>query len=471
MLIERFKRTIERYRLLDRGDRVVVGVSGGMDSMVLVHLLSVSREEYSLSLIVAHVNHGLRPEESLREAKLVERVAGDLGLPFEQIQFETREFQKRSKLSLQDAARRLRFHFFRELLTKYGAQKIALGHNADDQVETVLIRLLRGSGARGLKGMMPLREGRVIHPLLESWRTEIEDYAKFHHIPFLQDSSNLKSTYLRNRIRRHLIPLLEKDYQPNLKLLLQKTSHLIRDEDDFLEKEADKAYRQMIREEREGLSFSLATYREHHPVIRWRLILKVLQQMDSDQKAPEEGEPPSTAMIYDRLHGSEPCFLLELPTGGYIERCYETVFLRKGKVEPTAPFEMDVASPGTTTLREVGKEVIIEVVDRRGSSFKPGECPPNVAFFDYQCLHFPLRMRNFRPGDRFQPLGVKGTQKLKEFFVDHKIPRHERPNVPLLISGEVIAWVAGYRIDERVRVTEKTEKVLRAEIRSVTARA
>jgi len=140
-------------------------------------------------------------------------------------------------------------------------------------------------------------------------------------------------------------------------------------------------------------------------------------------------------------------------------------------VEPTAPFEREVASPGITALREVGKEVIIEVVDRRGSSFKPAEGPPNVAFFDFHRLHFPLRMRNFRPGDRFQPLGVKGTQKLKEFFVDHKIPRHERPNVPLLLSGEVIAWVVGYRIDERVRVTEKTEKVLRAEIRSVSAHA
>ncbi len=471
MLIESFKRTIERYRLLDRGDRVVVGVSGGVDSMVLLHLLCAFRENYSLSPIVAHVNHGLRPEESPSEAKLVERVAGGFGLPFEQVQFDTREFQRRSKLSLQDAARRLRFHFFRELLTKYGAQKIALGHNADDQVETVLIRLLRGSGPKGLKGMTPIRRGGVIHPLLESWRGQIEKYATFHHIPFLQDSSNLKPTYLRNRIRRDLIPLLEKEYQPNLKFLLQKTSRLMRDVDDFLEKEADKAYRQMVREERETLSFSLATYREHHPAVRWRLILKMLQRMDSNQEAPEEGEPPSTAMICDRLHGSEPCVLLELPAGATMERCYETVYLRKGKVEPTAPFEMEVASPGITALREVGKEVIIEVVDRRGSSLGLRESPPHVAFFDFHRLHFPLRMRNFRPGDRFQPLGVKGTQKLKEFFVDHKIPRHERRNVPLLLSGEVIAWVVGYRIDERVRVTEKTEKVLRAEIRSLSAQA
>jgi tRNA(Ile)-lysidine synthase len=155
MLFEDVLKTIDRYHLLERGDRIVLGVSGGVDSMVLLHFLNTLRKEFSLSLIVAHVNHGLRPDESKREAELVEKESTRLGLPFEYGRFDVKEFSQTAGLSLQDAARRIRFHFFKTLLLKYGAQKIALGHNADDQVETILLRLFRGSGLKGLRGCFP----------------------------------------------------------------------------------------------------------------------------------------------------------------------------------------------------------------------------------------------------------------------------------------------------------------------------
>jgi len=463
MLLEQVKRTIDRYHLLDKGDQLIIGVSAGVDSMVLLHLLNAYRQELDLSLIVAHVNHGLRSEESEKEAELVQKESERLGLIFEYGQFNVKEFQKVWRISLQDAARRIRFHFFNVLLQKYNANKIALGHNADDQVETVLLRLMRGSGLKGLKGMLPIREGRVIRPLLEVWRREVESFAEEMKIPHLLDSSNLKKNYLRNRLRLSLIPLIEKEYQPNFKKIVLKTSTILRKENDYLERETDKAYQKIIREERGDLSFRFSEYQSLLPAIQWRILQRILGRICSGEMIMEEGEWLEVGPIYKKLEKPSPSFLLELPNGMYIEKCYDRVLLRKGRVKPVPPFEVKLISPGRTYIEEIGREVVIEEAVMN-DQFKDLYGLPNVILLDYQNLRFPLKLRNFRPGDRFQPLGVKGTQKLKEFFIDHKIPKFERPRIPLLISGDIIAWVVGYRIDERVKVTEKTMRVLKVEL-------
>jgi tRNA(Ile)-lysidine synthase len=458
MLFDQVKRTIDRYHLLEQGDRLIVGVSAGVDSMVLLHLLNAWREVFDLSLIVAHVNHGLRPIESEKEAELVQNEAARFGLPFEYGQFNVKEFQKTGGLSPQDAARRIRFHFFHDLLQKHRAQKIALGHHADDQVETVLLRLIRGSGLQGLKGMLPIREGKVIRPLLEVWREKIQSFAIEKKIPFLSDSSNLKKDYLRNRIRLALIPLMEREYQANLKEILLRTSNILREENDYLEKGAEAAYQKVVQKERDTLSFKFSEYQSLHQAIQWRVIKKILGRVYDWGMAVEEREWSDVQKIYQKLHQSSPSFLLELPYGAWIEKRYDMVLLGKGKVKPFPPFEVGLISPGRTFIEEIGREVVIEETNR--NKFENYHGPPNTALMDYGTLQFPLKMRNFRPGDRFYPLGVKGTQKLKNFFIDHKVPKFERPKVPLLVSGEMIAWIVGYRIDERVKVTEKTKKVL-----------
>ncbi len=462
MLFDQIKRTIDRYHLLEKGDRLIVGVSAGVDSMVLLHLFNAYREAFDLSLIVAHINHGLRPEESEKEAELVQKESAQLGLPFEYGQFNVKEFQKLGGLSPQDAARRIRFHFFYDLLQKHHAQKIALGHNADDQVETVLLRLIRGSGLQGLKGILPIREEKVIRPLLEVWRGEIESFAIEKKIPFLLDSSNLKKDYLRNRIRLALIPLIEREYQPNFKEILMRTSSILREENDYLEKGAEEAYQKIIREERDALSFKFSEYQSLHQAIQWRVIKKILGRIYDWRMVMEKGEGSEAHKIYQKLHQSSPSFLLELTHGVWVEKRYDIVLLGKREVKPFPPFEVELISPCHTFIEEIGKEVVIEETNR--DKIRNFNGPSNTALMDYESLQFPLKMRNFRPGDRFHPLGVKGTQKLKDFFIDHKVPKFERPKVSLLISGEMIAWIVGYRIDERVKVTEKTKKVLKVTV-------
>ena len=462
MLFDRVKKTIDRYRLLEKGDRLIVGVSAGVDSMVLLHLLNACRETFHLSLIVAHVNHGFRPEASEREAELVQKESTRLRLPFEYGQFNVREFQKLGGFSPQDAARRIRFRFFYDLLGKHHAQKIALGHNADDQVETVLLRLIRGSGLRGLKGILPIREGRVIRPLLEVWREEIDSFALGKKIPFLLDSSNLKKDYLRNRIRLSLIPFIEEEYQPHFKETLLRTSTILREENDYLEKGAEEAYQKIIHEERDTLSFKFSEYQSLHRAIQWRVIKKIVERILDGGMVMEDGGGADLLKVCQKLSQSSASFLLELSHGFWVEKRYDAVLFGKREVKPSPPFEVDLISPGHTFVEEIGKEVVIEETDR--DQFGDYSEPPNIALMDYESLRFPLKMRNFRPGDRVCPLGVKGTQKLKDFFIDHKVPRFERPRVPLLISEEMIAWIVGYRIDERVKITERTRKVLKVKV-------
>ena len=432
MLLNRVKRTIDRFHLLSQGDRLVVGVSAGVDSMVLLNVLYVYLQPFNLSLIGTYVNHGLRPKESEEEAELVRKECERLHLPFEYGEFNVKEFQKVGGLSLQEAARRVRFHFFEHLLQKYEAQKIALGQHADDQVETVLLRLLRGSGLQGLKGILPIREGKVIRPLIEVRRHEIEAFALQRGIPFLIDSSNLRKDYLRNRLRLHLIPLLEKEYQPNFKEIVLRTSTLLRDENDYLEKESEKVYRNMIEEREGGLTFRHAAYRSLHSALQWRFIQKMLKSLYGEER--EGSEVPE---IFRKLQQPLQSFLLELPLGVCMEKRYDTILLGKKKVETIPPFEVELISPGRTFIQEIGREVTIEEVEAKDRD-EIYKASPDWAFLDYQSLQFPLSIRNFRPGDRFQPLGMKGTQKLKEFFIDHKIQKFERPKVPLLISGDRI---------------------------------
>ncbi len=461
MLIEQVRRTVDRYRLLERGDRVIAGVSAGVDSMVLLHILNALRKDFSLSLIVAHLNHGLRPDESEKEADLVQKESLRLGLSLEYRQFNVKEYQESGGFSPQDAARRVRFQFFHDLCDQYGGGKIALGHHADDQVETILLRLMRGSGLKGLKGMLPIRQGRVIRPLLEVWKDEIESFAQEHSIPYLTDSSNIKPDYLRNRLRLDLIPYIEKDYQPGFRQAILRTSALLREENDFIEQKAGEAYQKMTHKNRGKIVFKFSSYQSLHPALQWRVLQKALEEMEGGSMREESGWP-DVNLIYQRLQQPRANLLLELSHGLCLEKRYDTVLIKRGMPKTILPFEVELNIPGRTYIQEIEREVVVE--ERDWDRSKTIDESRNVALLDYERLHFPLRMRNFRPGDRFQPLGTEGTQKLKEFFIDHKIPKFERPGIPLLMSGEMIAWIVGYRIDERVKITGKTQKVLKVEV-------
>ena len=431
--------------------------------MVLLYLLHALRRPFDLELIVAHVNHGFRPDEAEKEAELVRSESERLGLLFEYGRFDVKAFQKAGGWSPQDAARRIRFRFFNDLLKKHSARKIALGQNADDQVETVLLRLMRGAGLSGLKGMLPIREGKVVRPLLEVWRSEIESYARANNIPYLVDSSNLKKEYVRNRVRLDLIPLIEKEIQANVKRVILKASTIFREEDDCLDRAAEEAYRKIIRHEKATVSLSASEFQTLHKAIQWRVVRKMLARVRSEETGSEEDEWPEMDSVCEKLIHPSASFRTNLPCGLFLEKRYDEVFVGRGKRFPTPPFEVELVVPGRTSIQEIGKDVVSEEV-ARNDHVGMIETTPETALLDYDRIRLPLKMRNFRPGDRFQPLGVRGTQKVKEFFIDHKVPVFERSSIPFLVSAEGIAWIVGYRIDDRFKITDRTQKILKVQV-------
>jgi tRNA(Ile)-lysidine synthase len=281
------------------------------------------------------------------------------------------------------------------------------------------------------------------------------------------DSTNLKESYLRNRVRLTLIPLIERDFQTNFKGVMKRMSSFLQQEDDYLETKAQEAYGEIIREGGGGLSFEWDRFNALHPAIRWRVLQRMLGRM-SEEEVPEDRDGSEVSQIYQKLNHSASSFILNLSGGVCLEKRYGEVLLKRGGVPAIPPFEVTLGVPGRTVVRELGSEAIIEEIPCGKQEIEFSESP-NTAFLDYERLLLPLRLRNFRPGDRFQPLGVKGTQKLKDFLIDHKIPKFERARVPLLVSGEDIVWVMGYRLDERFKVTKETRRVLKVTLVSTRA--
>ena len=243
-MLDRVRKTIEDYRMLSPGDKVVVGVSGGADSIALLNILR-GMNDLKLDITAAHLNHGLRGEEADRDARFVEKAASALGLNYEYKKVDTLSYKEEKKLSLEDAARELRYEFFDEVRQRLKADKVATAHSRDDQAETVLMRLIRGSGLKGLSGISPVSRSYIIRPLLFIGRSEIEEYLKLRSIDWVEDSSNESYEFLRNRVRRELIPAL-KSYNPRIVETLARTAEVLKADEELIRAETEKVFKKNI---------------------------------------------------------------------------------------------------------------------------------------------------------------------------------------------------------------------------------
>jgi tRNA(Ile)-lysidine synthase len=239
-------------------------------------------------------------------------------------------------------------------------------------------------------------------------------------------------------------------------------SSVILREDDYLEKEAEKTCQKILRLDREILFFNYSTFQFLHKAIQWRVLQRMLRSRGSEETW-EEGDESEVSRVHRILVHPPSSVVVELSSGLYLEKRYDRVSLGRGKVKPTPPFEVELRMPGRTLIEEIGKEVMVEEITWNGD-LEGLRGSPDTAVLAYHHVQLPLKLRNFRPGDRFHPLGVRGTQNLTLFFLDHTIPQVERPRIAILISGEAIAWVVGYRIDERFKITEKIQRAIRIEV-------
>lgn len=457
-LLHRVRVNLYRHRMVERGRKVMVAVSGGPDSVALLHILYLLKEELEISLHVAHLNHMFRGAESEADALFVADMAERYGLPATVESLDVPAYRDQNRLSGQVAAREVRYRFFYETANRVGAYKVALAHQADDQAETILINFLRGTGITGLKGISPVREGIYIRPLLTVRRSEIERYCDEMSLSFRQDSSNIKPVYTRNRVRMNLMPLLEREYNPGLVPALLRLGEICREEDSYLEEQAEKAYQDALQAAAAGrVVLRLDSLRGTPVAIRRRVLRRAWQFLTGELKnlAFQHAEA-----ALDLLYGGATGSRAVLPGNVVAVRSYNTLELIKEQGKLGVSYYIHpVKVPGATYIPELDRTVYAALAPR-SPAHDPKSLPPEEALLDYEKLPPQIFVRRRLEGDVFYPFGQVSELKLKDFFIKQKVPREERDRIPLVSTPEEIVWVGGMRTGERWKVDEKTARVL-----------
>lgn len=464
---------ISEFGMLQPEDSVLAGVSGGPDSVALVSILQELAPVFSFRVGIAHFDHCLRGEDSHRDAEFVASLAEKLGLPFYIKRKDVGRYKRKHKLSLEEAARQLRYAFYDSMAAKHSYSKIALGHHADDNAELILMFIIRGSGTVGGSGIPPIRDGRIIRPLIRLTRQEIIDYLDEKGLECVSDRSNLDNYYLRNRIRNRLIPQLKESYNAGIVRNLNRFADILRNEKEWLEDIIAPIYTKVVSGvEKDHLCMSLTALQSQPEAVKRRLVRKAIAGIKGDLRRVSFSH---VAAVIKLMETGPTRGDLDLPGRIRISRNGEMLYVSKEKcplrdlgkkpagseeISFSYPVDRPDEKPGSVFIREAGLQLRFSTLEMRNLSelHRTGQ---ELAFFDMNKIEFPLVVRNLQPGDRFRPLGMAGSQKVKKFFIDHKIPVEQRSRCPVLLSRDRIIWVVGHRIDEGYKVSGATRSVLK----------
>lgn len=467
MLQDKARFAVEQNQMFGPGDLVVVGVSGGQDSVALLHWLWSYSRDLDVRLHVAHLNHMLRGKEAEADAHWVAALAHKWGLPATVETRDVNALRRERQLSVEDAARQVRYAFFAQVVKETGAIGVAVAHTADDQVETVVLHLLRGMGLAGMRGMLPVTDYyvrsfaekglsplRVVRPFLDVSRSEVDEYLRAYNLEFRIDRTNLETVYLRNRVRHELIPRFL-EYNPRFKEATVRAAEIAAVDFDFIQGEVAKVWEEIASVAGERITFDLKAWSNLHPSIQRYLLRRAAQRLVGDLVGLESVHiADAMATIRDGRTGS----VVVWPQGLRIVKGYDQICLgfEEPAVEPSLSAEgQPLMIPGETDI--VGSNW--RVVAR--TTTKPCEDGNRWhADLDYRKTGHKLVVRRRRAGDRFRPLGMREEKSLQDFFVDEKVPRYRRDDVPVVEAEKQIVWVAGLRIDDRVKLTAQTTEVL-----------
>jgi tRNA(Ile)-lysidine synthase len=457
-MIKKVIKTIEKYKLFDKKDRVVVALSGGPDSTALLVALAQIAKLLDFSIIVAHYNHGLRGTSSDEDEKYSQELAEKFGLIFISGKMDQKLRQKGQ--SPEDFYRQQRYQFLNKVAEDYNAQKIALGHNVQDQAETVLLNLLRGSGLEGLKGILPMRDGKFIRPLIEVSRSEIIDFLSEAGISYCQDSSNESNIYLRNKIRFELIPYLQDKFNPKIEENLAQMAEILRQDDDYIRNSVQEAMESTYIQNQPngGISLNIEYVMGLAPAIRSRLFKKILESLSPEKNGFSFINIKALEGL-TQVTGSGK--RISLPFGIEAKREYDNLILTRDNTGlKQVDYEYPVNIPGIIHVKEINRTISIEKIFRDKMDLQS----KNKVYLDLDKIQQPVILRNRRDGDRFQPLGMKGRQKIKSLFINQKILRDKRNEIMLLVDQSSVIWIENMHLSDRVKISPQTINILSLEI-------
>lgn len=464
-LVKQIEQYILQEQLAAPGDRILVAVSGGPDSVALLQLLHMlSQSGWQFKLAAAHVNHGFRKQESAQEAEFVRRLTERLGIPCEIAEFDLPQYIEETGMNSQAAAREKRYTFLKETAKALGMSRIALAHHADDQAETVLMRILRGTGPSGLAGILPRRSEdnvELIRPLLRIYKTDILQFCDEFRIQYVTDSSNAKRTYVRNRIRLDALPYLNQ-FNPELAPALNRLADVMRDEDRLMAQMAQQELDRLVHLETDRCSFSRNGWLKLHVALQRRLIKLILNYLSQDSPVGEFDhlERIRSAVIQDEV----PTLSLDISGELHFYREYDDIRFIRGSLPAPEAYRYVLQKQGMQGIPEAGICLLCEIIDARTFTGPPAAYG-DEAYFDNSLISLPLTVRSRLPGDRIQPLGLNGSKKVKDIFIDDKIAPSQRQRIPIVTDADgSVIWIPGVRRSRHGLIGPKTIRILHMKV-------
>lgn len=460
-LSNKVEQFIQKEKLLEHGDGVVVAVSGGPDSVGLLHLLFMLSKRWNWRLTVAHVNHGFRGEESDWEEKEVARLAEHLGLPFQSVFIDVPKYIHETGKNTQVAAREKRYAFLMDVAKQTKSCRIALAHHADDQAETVMMRILRGTGPSGLTGIPVKRMEKngveLVRPLLRIYKSEIINYCKENDLTYCIDSSNLQTKYVRNQIRSVVLPFLSR-YNEQLPSSLNRLTEMMAAENDYLDKEAERLFDQFIEKKERAYFWSAKWFATVHVALQRRLIKLILNCLATGPDAADflNIEQIRSAILRTTVPSN---FKWGIAQNITLSREYDRMALHSMFLPSLSYYYQVHQGQQELLLNETGVRVVFQWLNTHENENGLGDA--YQAYFDADGISFPLIFRTRRPGDRMSPLGLNGTKKVKDIFIDAKVPPTLRNQIPIVTdaNGDIL-WLPGIRRSSRAVCTDNTKSVL-----------
>ena len=448
-ILEKISETIKKHDMLNAGDKVLIALSGGADSVCLLRVLAKLKDTYKITLYAAHLNHMLRGKDADDDEEFAESLCNSLNIPFFSKRADVAKFAKENSLTCEEAGRTLRYSFFSELSEKLNIQKIATAHNSGDNAETVLMRFIRGTQISGLSGI-PYKNNNIIRPLLDVSRSEIEAFLKEEKSDFVTDKTNNELLYFRNKIRLELIPEIEEKYNPNFKETLLKNVIGYNQASDFLKMMTDEKAKELVRFCRDYAYINICELLGEHDYIISSVIHKVLSKLTEDKEITFRAVEDISKMAKENKGSLE--FSKDINVCVLYDKLY---FVKKRKTEP---FLYSINVPGEFEITECG--VVISF-----SLCKQKEKAKDCIFIDYDKLaKKKISVRNRKDGDFFYPKGLTGKKKIKDFFIDEKIPVFLRDDIPLILADDEIICVGSFRENENFKVDSQTKNVLKIKI-------
>ncbi|MBQ7667828.1 MAG: tRNA lysidine(34) synthetase TilS [Clostridia bacterium] len=446
-MIEKVEEYILKNRLLDKNDKIVVGVSGGPDSLCLLYILYELKEKYNLTLFVAHVNHMIRKEADFEE-NFVKNTAEKLGLKFYSKKVDVVKESGEAKKSTEEYARKIRYDFFEEILNKENANKIAVAHNQNDNVETILMNLIRGTGLEGLIGI-EAKTKNIVRPLLCVPRDEIEAYCKENNLTPMIDKTNFETIYTRNKIRNVIIPNL-KEINPNIFNVVTRMSTILKDEEDVIEVVTAEKYKEVVRE---GFIIDKDKFNKLDNAIKRRVLRNfILSYRNSLKDISFVSLKNAIDIIEDAQNGD----IIKIADDVKLIVNYNEITIKSSK--DACDFCYEISAPGKTFIEELGTYIECEI--KEASDVSDVIKDKNIKAFDVEKTGKKLYIRNRQVGDYFLPTGMTGKKKIKDFFSDNKILLEDRDKIPLVTCDKGIVWVVGMRSSREFLKDNKTKEVI-----------